>query len=60
MPKDNLSLIFRISNGGWTKYGIDKKGNKIEISDSQRYRQCGNGVVSKIIEVLVNNLIPKT
>jgi len=41
----------------WTKYGIDDKGNKIEISDTQRYKMCGNGVVSKIIKILVKNLL---
>ena len=40
-----------------TKYGVDDKGNKIEISDSQRYRQCGNGVVSNVIKELMKNLI---
>lgn len=30
----------------WTKYGINEKGETVEISDSQRYKMCGNGVVS--------------
>ncbi len=42
---------------GWadnhTKYGIDEKGNKVEISDNQRYKMCGNGVVSTVIRELV-------
>jgi DNA (cytosine-5)-methyltransferase 1 len=37
----------------WTRYGIDEKGNKIEISDSQRYKLCGNGVVSNVVKELV-------
>lgn len=41
----------------WTKYGIDEKGNKVEISDNQRYKMCGNGVVSKVIEELVKKLL---
>lgn len=41
----------------WTKWGIDEKGNKVEISDSQRYRQCGNGVVSNVVRAIVENLI---
>lgn len=40
----------------WTKWGIDDKGNKIEISDSQRYKMCGNGVVSPIIKEIQEKL----
>lgn len=36
----------------WTKWGIDENGNKIEISKSQRYARCGNGVVSRIPKIL--------
>lgn len=32
----------------WTRWGIDDKGNTVEISDSQRYKMCGNGVVSYV------------
>jgi len=41
----------------WTKYGIDEKGNKVEISDSQRYKMCGNGVASRVICELVKTLL---
>lgn len=37
----------------WTKYGTNEKGNKIEISDSQRYKMCGNGVVSRVVKEIV-------
>ena len=40
-----------------TKYGIDEKGNKIEISDSQRYKMCGNGVVSNVVRELVKTFL---
>ena len=40
----------------WTKFGINEKGNKVEISDSQRYKMCGNGVVSSVIRELVKTL----
>ncbi len=40
-----------------TKYGINDKGEKVEISDSQRYKMCGNGVVSKVVEQIIDNLI---
>ena len=43
----------------WTKWGIDEKGNKIEISDTQRYRMAGNGVVSVVVKALVEELFKK-
>jgi len=36
----------------WTKWGINEKGETVEISDAQRYRQCGNGVVSAVVKEL--------
>lgn len=30
----------------WTRWGLDESANRIEISNSQRYRMCGNGVVT--------------
>ena len=41
----------------WTKYGIDKKGNKVEIPDNIRYQLIGNGVVSPIIKVIINTIL---
>lgn len=41
---------------GWTKYGINEKGEKIEMSDTQRYKMCGNGVVSKVVKEVVKTL----
>ena len=41
---------------GHTKYGVNEKGEKVEISDSQRYKMCGNGVVSKVVESLLKAL----
>jgi len=41
----------------WTRWGIDDKGNKVEISDSQRYRQCGNGVCSNVVRAIVKELL---
>ena len=37
----------------WTRWGIDEKGNTIEISDTQRYKMAGNGVVSNVVEWLI-------
>jgi DNA (cytosine-5)-methyltransferase 1 len=40
----------------WTKYGLDEKGNKIEISDSQRYKMCGNAVTVNVIQEIVKKI----
>jgi len=51
----------------WTKWGVVEKMTKgsgnnyivrdvVEISDSQRYKMCGNGVVSKVVEEIVKRL----
>ena len=41
----------------WCDYGIDEKGNKVEISDSQKYKMAGNGVVSNVVAEIVKNII---
>jgi DNA (cytosine-5)-methyltransferase 1 len=56
----------------WTKHGLGKDLNwqrpdthdlskamyeKIEISDSQRYKLCGNGVVVNVVEEIIKNII---
>lgn len=41
----------------WTQWGINEKGEKVEISDSQRYKMCGNGVVSNVVREIINTLI---
>ena len=41
----------------WTRWGIDEKGNKVEISDTQRYKMAGNGVVSNVVRWLIENII---
>lgn len=43
---------------GHTKYG-NFDGEVKEISDSQRYKMCGNGVVSEVVRAIVNeHLVP--
>ena len=37
----------------WTKYGVNKEGKTVELSDNARYNLIGNGVVPKIIRQLV-------
>ncbi len=41
----------------WTRWGIDEKGNIVEISDAQRYKMCGNGVVSAVVKELINKVL---
>ena len=40
----------------WTKFGRTEKGEVVEISDSQRYKMCGNGVVSPVIREISKHL----
>jgi len=41
---------------GWTKYG--KFGDEIsEISDTQRYKMCGNAVTTRVIEAIAKKLV---
>jgi len=41
---------------GWTKYGIGEKG-QYELSDNARYKLCGNGVVSNVVQEIIKRLI---
>jgi len=43
----------------YTKYGIDDKGNKIEISDTQRYKCLGNAVTTTVITEIGKRLLNK-
>lgn len=38
--------------GGHTAWGIDDNGDRVEISDSARYRMLGNAVCLKVAEWL--------
>jgi len=40
----------------WTKYGEDEHGVRVEISDSQRYKMCGNAVTTNVIEAVFSRL----
>jgi len=41
---------------GWTKKGVDMKGNCVPISDTQRYKCLGNAVTVNVIEEIMKNL----
>jgi len=40
-----------------TKYG-NYNGTIKELSDTQRYKACGNGIVSKVSESIIHNFLP--
>ena len=40
----------------WTEYGVDKKGNKIKMSDTQRYKMLGNSVTTNVIEEIAKRI----
>ena len=54
-PKECERLMSWPEN--WTRWGINNKGEKVEMSDSQRYKMCGNGVVSEVVKQVFRNLI---
>ena len=41
----------------WTRWGINDKGEKVEMSDTQRYKMCGNGVVTNVVEAIISSLL---
>ena len=36
----------------WNEYGIDDKGEKVKMSDTQRYKQMGNAVTTNVIAAI--------
>ena len=46
---------------GWpdnqTKYGIDEKGNTVELSDNARYNLIGNGVVPQVVREIIKHVM---
>ena len=43
----------------WTAFGIDENGNDTSISDTQRYKVCGNAVTVNVVEYIVSKLFRK-
>ena len=41
---------------GWTKYGINENGEQVEISDTQRYKTCGNSITIKPAEEIFKSI----
>jgi DNA (cytosine-5)-methyltransferase 1 len=44
----------------WTRYGVGADGQVVALSDTQRYRLCGNGVVSASVRPIVARLEHRT
>jgi site-specific DNA-cytosine methylase len=44
---------------GWTAHGVDDDGVLVEISNTQRYRICGNGIVATVTE-WIGGRLPST
>lgn len=40
----------------WTKWGVDEKGEKVLISDSQRYKMIGNAVSIPVVQAIGRRL----
>jgi DNA (cytosine-5)-methyltransferase 1 len=40
----------------WTRYGIKPDGTEYELSDSARYKLCGNGVVVNVVQAVFESL----
>ncbi len=41
---------------GWTEWGIDEKGHRVEMSDTARYTQLGNAVAVPVVDFIVRRL----
>ncbi len=57
MPK-SISLTMEYTSGH-TVYGRRENGEVYEMTNTQRYRQCGNGVSSPVPAYILSKLIPK-
>ena len=40
----------------FTKYGVNEKGEQVEISDSQRYKCLGNAVTTNIVKEIMKKI----
>ena len=41
----------------WNEWGIDDKGNKVKMSDTQRYKQMGNAVTVNVVQAIGKQLL---
>lgn len=42
---------------GWTEEGVDDDGNIVKISDTQRYKVCGNAVSVPVIKFIAERIL---
>jgi len=42
---------------GWTSKGINEKGEEVNMSDTQRYKTCGNAVTVNVIKAIVQRIM---
>jgi DNA (cytosine-5)-methyltransferase 1 len=42
---------------GWTEEGLDENNNVVKISDTQRYKMCGNAVTTKVIQAITERIM---
>lgn len=43
----------------WTKFGVDQNDNIVQMSDTQRYKMCGNAVTTNVIQAVFEKLFDK-
>jgi len=41
----------------WNEWGIDEKGEKVKMSDTQRYKQMGNAVTTNVIKAVGEKIL---
>ena len=41
----------------WTKFGVDTNDKIVEISDTQRYKMCGNAVTTNVIQAVFERIL---
>jgi DNA (cytosine-5)-methyltransferase 1 len=41
----------------WTEFGEDEHGVRVDISDAQRYKMCGNAVTTNVIQAVFERLL---
>ncbi len=44
----------------WTKFGINEKGHVVNISNTQRIKMTGNGVCSRLVNILINHFFEES
>ncbi|MHA1481813.1 MAG: DNA (cytosine-5-)-methyltransferase [Candidatus Heimdallarchaeaceae archaeon] len=44
----------------WNEYGINEKGEKVKMSDTQRYKQMGNAVTTNVIAAVGSQILKST